>query len=69
MAHAKFRYADHPHARILRIDTTKARALPGVVAVVTQEHASMISTACTITRVRTVLPCMHFRKKSPRIWK
>ena len=37
MAHAAFRYADHPHARILRIDTAKARALPGVVAVVTQE--------------------------------
>jgi CO/xanthine dehydrogenase Mo-binding subunit len=36
MAHARFRYADHPHARILRIDTAKARALPGVVAVVTQ---------------------------------
>src|SRR6266508_290082 len=37
MAHATFRYADHPHARIRRIDTTRARALPGVVAVVTQE--------------------------------
>jgi len=36
MAHARFRYADHPHARIRRIDTAKARALPGVVAVVTQ---------------------------------
>jgi CO/xanthine dehydrogenase Mo-binding subunit len=36
MAHAKFRYADHSHAKILNIDTTKARALPGVVAVVTQ---------------------------------
>ena len=36
MAHAKFRYADHPHAKILKIDTAKARALPGVVAVVTQ---------------------------------
>jgi CO/xanthine dehydrogenase Mo-binding subunit len=36
MAHAKFRYADHPHAKIRRIDTTKARALPGVVAVITQ---------------------------------
>ena len=31
-AHAAFRYADHPHARITRIDTTKARALPGVLA-------------------------------------
>jgi CO/xanthine dehydrogenase Mo-binding subunit len=36
LAHAKFRYADHPHAKILKIDTAKARALPGVVAVVTQ---------------------------------
>jgi CO/xanthine dehydrogenase Mo-binding subunit len=35
-AHAKFRYADHPHARIVRIDTSKAEALPGVVAVMTQ---------------------------------
>ncbi len=35
--HAAFRYADHPHARILRIDTTKAQALPGVLAVVTHE--------------------------------
>src|SRR3954452_19862867 len=36
MAHAKFRYADHSHAKILKSDTAKARALPGVVAVVTQ---------------------------------
>jgi CO/xanthine dehydrogenase Mo-binding subunit len=36
-AFAKFRYADHPHARITRLDTSKARALPGVVAVVTQD--------------------------------
>ena len=35
MLHAKFRYADHAHARILRIDTAAARALPGVLAVVT----------------------------------
>ena len=37
MAFAKFRYADHPHAKILSIDTSKARAMPGVVAVVTQD--------------------------------
>jgi CO/xanthine dehydrogenase Mo-binding subunit len=36
-AHAAFRYADHTHARILRIDTSRARALPGVLAVVTHE--------------------------------
>jgi CO/xanthine dehydrogenase Mo-binding subunit len=35
--HAAFRYADHPHARITRIDTTKARAVPGVIAVLTHE--------------------------------
>ncbi len=34
---AKFRYADHTHARITRIDTAKARAVPGVLAVVTHE--------------------------------
>lgn len=35
--HAKLRLADHPHARVTGIDTTKARALPGVLAVVTHE--------------------------------
>ncbi|MGH3038177.1 MAG: xanthine dehydrogenase family protein molybdopterin-binding subunit, partial [Gaiellaceae bacterium] len=35
--HAKFRYADHTHARILSIDTTRARALPGVLAILTHE--------------------------------
>ena len=35
--HAKFRYADHTHALITRIDVSKARALPGVLAVVTHE--------------------------------
>jgi CO/xanthine dehydrogenase Mo-binding subunit len=34
-AHAAFRYADHPHARILDIDTAAARAVPGVFAVIT----------------------------------
>ena len=35
--HAKFRYSDHPHARIKSIDVSKARALPGVLAVLTHE--------------------------------
>jgi CO/xanthine dehydrogenase Mo-binding subunit len=38
MVHAKFRYADHPHAKIRSVDTTKAQTLPGVVAIVTQEQ-------------------------------
>jgi 4-hydroxybenzoyl-CoA reductase alpha subunit len=35
MAHAKLLRSPHPHARIRRIDTTRARALPGVFAVIT----------------------------------
>jgi CO/xanthine dehydrogenase Mo-binding subunit len=35
--HAAFRYSDHPHARILRIDTARARAIPGVLAVLTHD--------------------------------
>ncbi len=35
MLHGAFRFAGIPHARILRIDTTAARAVPGVVAVIT----------------------------------
>lgn len=38
-AHAAFRFADHPHARITRIDTATARAMPGVFAVIT--HADV----------------------------
>ncbi|MDH5292776.1 MAG: xanthine dehydrogenase family protein molybdopterin-binding subunit [Acidimicrobiia bacterium] len=35
--YAKFRYSDHPHARIVRIDTSRAKAVPGVLAVLTHE--------------------------------
>ena len=35
--HAAFRYSDHTRARILRIDASRARALPGVFAVLTHE--------------------------------
>ncbi len=37
MLYAKVKYAEHPHARILRIDTRKAAALPGVRAVMTAQ--------------------------------
>jgi CO/xanthine dehydrogenase Mo-binding subunit len=36
-AHGAFRYADHPHARITRLDVSRARTLPGVHAVITHE--------------------------------
>lgn len=36
-AWARFRYTEHPHARIVRVDTSKARALSGVLAVLTHE--------------------------------
>jgi len=35
MAHGKILRAQHPHARIVRIDTARAAALPGVLAVIT----------------------------------
>jgi CO/xanthine dehydrogenase Mo-binding subunit len=37
MLSASFLYAEHPHARILDIDVSAARALPGVHAVLTQD--------------------------------
>src|SRR5262245_52048754 len=37
MLYASFVRSPHPHARIVRIDTAAARALAGVVAVVTAE--------------------------------
>ena len=36
MLHARFVYAPTTHARLVRVDTSKARALPGVLAVLTQ---------------------------------
>ncbi len=35
MAHGKILRSPHPHARIVRIDTSRAEALPGVIGVVT----------------------------------
>ena len=35
MLHGKILWAEHPHARILKVDTAKAAALPGVVTVIT----------------------------------
>jgi CO/xanthine dehydrogenase Mo-binding subunit len=35
LAHGKVLRARHPHARIVRLDTTRAAALPGVLAVIT----------------------------------
>ena len=35
MLHGALRFSDHPRARVLRIDTSRAAALPGVVGVVT----------------------------------
>ena len=35
LAHGKILRARHPHARLVRIDTARAAALPGVLAVIT----------------------------------
>ena len=41
-AYARFRYTDHPHARIVRIDTSEARALSGVLAVLTHDDVPAV---------------------------
>jgi CO/xanthine dehydrogenase Mo-binding subunit len=43
MLHAKLRYAAVPHGRVTRLDTTKAAALPGVLAVITQQDVPDVS--------------------------
>ncbi len=46
--HAAFRYADHTHARVLGIDTSRARAHPGVLAVVTHEDVPDVLYGSTV---------------------
>ena len=41
-AYARFRYTDHPHARIVKIDTSRARGVPGVLAVLTHEDVPAV---------------------------
>ena len=43
MVHAAFVRSPHPHARIIRIDTSAARALPGVVAVFTAADVERVT--------------------------
>jgi len=40
MLHARVLRSPHPHARVSRIDTTRADALPGVKAVLTHENCA-----------------------------
>lgn len=42
MLHGKLLYSPHPHARIIKINTEKARALPGVQAVLTYQDVPRI---------------------------
>src|SRR3984885_15085111 len=43
MLHGRIKRSPHPHARILKIDTSKAAAMPGVRAVVTSADFPEIS--------------------------
>ena len=42
MLHAKIKYSERPHARIIKIDTTQAENLPGVKAVLTAANTPEI---------------------------
>ena len=41
MLYARVLRSPHPHARIIRIDASKARALPGVKAIITHENCNV----------------------------
>ena len=45
MLHGDFHRSSHAHARILKIDTSKAKAVPGVVAVLTAEDLKGVNLA------------------------
>ena len=45
MLHGDFHRSSHAHARILKIDTSKAKAVPGVVAVLTAEELKGVNLA------------------------
>jgi CO/xanthine dehydrogenase Mo-binding subunit len=54
--HARVLRSPHPHARILRVDTSKAEALPGVVAVLRYDDpqvTGMPATCCAWTSVNS----------------
>jgi len=42
LLHAAFVRSPHPHARIVRVDTSQARAVPGVVAVLTADDLAAL---------------------------
>jgi xanthine dehydrogenase molybdenum-binding subunit len=50
MLHGALRFSEHPRARVLRIDVSKARAHPGVVAVVTAEDVPGERAQGTLTK-------------------
>ena len=53
MLHGDFNRSPHAHARIKKIDTTKAAALPGVVAVITAETLKTVNLAWMPTLAAT----------------
>jgi xanthine dehydrogenase molybdenum-binding subunit len=50
MLHGALRFSEHPRARVLRIDTSRAEAYPGVVAVVTAAGVPGERTQGSLTR-------------------
>src|SRR5438105_1858040 len=48
MLHAAFLRSPHPHARVTRVDTSAAKAVPGVVAVLTAEDMQRLTNPIAI---------------------
>ena len=52
LLHVAFRRSDHAHARILRVDCTAARALPGVIAVLTAQDLDVVRPLVATSRMK-----------------
>ena len=70
MAHAAVLRSPQAHARIVRIDTSRARALPGVYAVITGDDAKELSNPlpafCAEPRARRSRPSPPSTATRPR---
>jgi CO/xanthine dehydrogenase Mo-binding subunit len=58
MLYAKFLRSPHPHAKVVKIDTTKAQALPGVKAILTPADVPDIAIHKRQTPPAVVMPVL-----------
>jgi len=62
MLHGKVLRSPHPHARIRRIDTSRAEALPGVLAVITAKDLPPMPSTSTAFGGELMIDARHLRR-------